>query len=151
MLSFCNYHGLEVAQMETGKLSKIVKLAERLGCVDVKQLEELYKDAAYSKLDTILSNDDHPLHNCFQLLPSGVRINISGCTTNLMFLGVFFVQYSSSDIYVYDTIYQYCYIFVLLHCFQFLFTAIHVSSYKKFHVQRLINDILSYICQFVII
>ena len=57
MLSFCTYHGLEVAQMETGKLSKIVKWAERLGCVDVKQLEELYKDAAYSKLDTILSNE----------------------------------------------------------------------------------------------
>ena len=68
--------------METGKLSKIVKWAERLGCVDVKQLEELYKDAAYSKLDTILSNDDHPLYNCFQLLPSGVGINISGCRTN---------------------------------------------------------------------
>ena len=48
----------------------------------VKRLEELYKDAAYSKLDTILSNDDHPLYNCFQLLPSGVRINISGCRTN---------------------------------------------------------------------
>ena len=48
----------------------MVKCAERLGCVNVKHLESLYEDAVRAKLDKILSNDDHPLYNCFQLLPA---------------------------------------------------------------------------------
>ena len=45
---------------DIGKLSKIVNCAERLGCVNVKRLEELYEDAVRAKFDKIWSNDNHP-------------------------------------------------------------------------------------------
>ena len=64
-----------------GKLSKIIKFVERLGCVNVKHLDELYEDAVRAKLAKILSND-HPVYNCFQLLLSGVRMNVPGSRTN---------------------------------------------------------------------
>ena len=38
---------------DIGKLSKIVKCVERLGCVNVKHLEELYEDAVRAKFDKI--------------------------------------------------------------------------------------------------
>ena len=65
-----------------GKVSKIVKCAKRLGCVKVKHLEKLYEDAVRAKFDKIWSNDNHPLYNCFRLLPSDVRLNVPGSRTN---------------------------------------------------------------------
>ena len=38
--------------------------------VNVKHIAELYEDAVRAKFDKIWSNDNHPLHNCFRLLPS---------------------------------------------------------------------------------
>ena len=64
------------------KLSKIVNCAERLGCVNVKHLEELYEDAVRAKFDKIWSNDNHPLHNCFRLLPHGISLSVPGSRTN---------------------------------------------------------------------
>ena len=66
------------------KLIKTVKCAERLGCVNVKHLEELYEDAVCAKFDKIWSNDNHPHHNCFRLLPNGVRLNVPGSRTNCL-------------------------------------------------------------------
>ena len=67
---------------DMGKLSKIVNCAKRLGCVNMKHLEELYEDAVHAKFDKIWSNDNHPLHNCFRLLPHGVRLSVPGSRTN---------------------------------------------------------------------
>ena len=71
VLSFCisSWFG-SCSDGDTGKLGKTVKCAERLACVNVKHLEELYEDAVRAKFDKIWTNDNHPLNNCFRLLPS---------------------------------------------------------------------------------
>ena len=83
VLSFCisSWFG-NCSDGDIGKLSKIVNCAERLGCVNVKHLEELYEDAVRAKFDKIWSNDNHPLHNCFRLLPHGIRLSVLGSRTN---------------------------------------------------------------------
>ena len=85
VLSFCisSWFG-NCSDGDIGKLSKIVNCAERLGCVNVKHLEELYEDAVRAKFDKIWSNDNHPLHNCFRLklLPHGIRLSVPGSRTN---------------------------------------------------------------------
>ena len=45
-------------------------------------LEELHEDAVRAKFDNIWSDDNHPLHNCFRLLPHGIRLNVPGSKTN---------------------------------------------------------------------
>ena len=83
VLSFCisSWFG-NCSDGDIGKLSKIVNCAERLGCVNVKHLEELYEDTVRAKFDKIWSNDNHPLHNCFRLLPHGIRLSVPGSRTN---------------------------------------------------------------------
>ena len=83
VLSFCisSWFG-SCLEGDKGKLSKIIKCGKKLGCVNVKHLDELYEDAVRAKLNKILSNDNHPLFSCFQLLPSGIRMNVPYSRTN---------------------------------------------------------------------
>ena len=56
----------------------------RLSGVIIKaiyHLEELYEDAVRAKFDKIWSN---PLHNCFRLLPHGIRLNVRQQTYNCL-------------------------------------------------------------------
>ena len=77
VLSFCisSWFGA-CTKNEKDKLSKIVKCAKRLGCNNIKSMEELYNDAVNVKREKIMKNENHPLYSCFQLLPHGVRLNV---------------------------------------------------------------------------
>ena len=83
VLSFCisSWFG-SCVESDKKKLCKIIKCAKKLGCVDLQQLSELYEDAVRSKLDKILLNHQHPLHNCFKMLPSGSRMDVPFSRTN---------------------------------------------------------------------
>ncbi len=83
VLSFCisSWFG-SCVESDKAKLCKIIKCARKLGCVDLQELSELYEDAVRSKLDKILLNAEHPLHNCFKMLPSGSRMDVPFCRTN---------------------------------------------------------------------
>ena len=44
-------------------------MCRRLGCVNVKHLEELYEDAIRAKFDKIWSNDKSPTTQLFSITP----------------------------------------------------------------------------------
>ena len=63
------------------KLKRIVRSAERLGC-NVCDLDVLYDLSLRKCLVHIMQDNSHPLYHCFNLLPSGTRLNSIFCRTN---------------------------------------------------------------------
>ena len=76
VLSFCIscWYG-NATLSDRKKLNKIVKCAQRLGCIDIKNVNVIYENAVASKLCKIMKNESHPLNTCFKLLPSQRRIS----------------------------------------------------------------------------
>ena len=63
------------------KISKIINNCIRLGITDIPTLLELFKTNALHRYHVISKDDTHPLHNSFQLLPSGRRLRSFRCRT----------------------------------------------------------------------
>lgn len=64
------------------KLSRIIKQCNKMGLSDICSLAELYKKAVMHRYNNIKINPEHPLHNKYELLPSGRRVRSVKCRTN---------------------------------------------------------------------
>ena len=56
-----------------GQLARISKQASKITSIQQKQLSDLHTQAVERKTNSILLDPSHPLHGCFELLPSGRR------------------------------------------------------------------------------
>ena len=54
-------------------LNKIVNIATKLINLKQKSLNDLYQQASSKKSRSIINNPTHPLHSCFEIMPSGKR------------------------------------------------------------------------------
>ena len=59
-----------------GKLARIIKQASKITSIQQKQLSDLHTQAVERKTNSILLDPSHPLHGCFELLPSGRRYRV---------------------------------------------------------------------------
>lgn len=76
VLSFCLscWYGY-ISVSDKKKLNKIVKCAKRLGCIDITDLNVLYKNTMLCKMSKIMKNVNHPLNMYFKMLPSEKRMS----------------------------------------------------------------------------
>ena len=59
---------------QKNRLNKIVKIATKLINLKQKSLNDLYQQAISKKNNRSIINDPtHPLHSCFEIMPSGKR------------------------------------------------------------------------------
>ena len=59
-----------------GKLARIIMQASKITSIQQKQLSDLHTQAVERKTNSILLDPSHPLHGCFELLPSGRRYRV---------------------------------------------------------------------------
>ena len=67
----CWYGGL--SEQNRNVLKKVVKVCAKIAGIEMKSLDELYKDRVVKKGTTVVRDPSHNLCECFQLLPSGRR------------------------------------------------------------------------------
>ena len=65
------YDHLTVKQKN--RLNKIVNIATKLINLKQKSLNDLYQQAISKKSRSIINDPTHPLHSCFEIMPSGKR------------------------------------------------------------------------------
>ena len=63
------------------KMERVRKTAQRIIGLPVDGYETLYKHRLFSKVETILKDCSHPLHDHYKLLPSGKRLRSVACKT----------------------------------------------------------------------
>ena len=64
-----------------GKLTCIIKTCYKLGIANIPSLEEIYSKRVIQRCKVIVNDDLHPLHNLFNLMPSGKRMRSIKCRT----------------------------------------------------------------------
>lgn len=69
----CWYGHINVCEKRL--LNKIIRCAKKVGCLNVQDLQSMYKKAVDMKLLKIMENESHPLNLHFKLLPSKKRLN----------------------------------------------------------------------------
>jgi hypothetical protein len=57
------------------------KQAERFGIAKRKDAQEIMNRKMRRMAMKMISNEQHPLHSCFQMLPNGKRLNVPYCRT----------------------------------------------------------------------
>ena len=63
------------------KLTQIILTCQKLGLTNVSSLENLYCKSALQRCELITTDKTHPLHNMYQMLPSGRRMRSVRCRT----------------------------------------------------------------------
>ena len=63
------------------KLTQIILTCQKLGLTNVSSLENLYCKSALQRCEVITTDKTHPLHNMYQMLPSGRRMRSVRCRT----------------------------------------------------------------------
>ena len=58
---------------QKNRLNKIVNIATKLINLKQKSLNDLYQQAISKKSRSIINDPTHPLHSCFEIMPSGKR------------------------------------------------------------------------------
>ena len=76
VLTFCvtYWYGLATVQ-DKNKLNKIVKCARKLGCLNVNDIDTMYRCLIVEKMSKIMKSEVHPLNKYFKMLPSQKRIS----------------------------------------------------------------------------
>jgi hypothetical protein len=62
------------------KISRIIRSCSKLG-IDNMSLEEIYTKSAIQRCKVIVNDETHPLHNLYNMLPSGRRMRSLKCRT----------------------------------------------------------------------
>ena len=58
---------------QKNRFNKIVNIATKLINLKQKSLNDLYQQAISKKSRSIINDPTHPLHSCFEIMPSGKR------------------------------------------------------------------------------
>ncbi len=83
VLTFCIICWFGNVTVEQKSLArKIVSTASKLLGIPVMGLQQIYQTRCLGKAMKIISDNKHPLHNEFELLPSGRRFRIPGFLKN---------------------------------------------------------------------
>ena len=69
---------------DKSKLSHIIKHASKITGTTQSSLSDLHTQAVRRKASSIIHDPSHPLHNSFQLRPSGHRYRVPLARTNLV-------------------------------------------------------------------
>ena len=70
--AICCWYGNSTLESK-GKISKVIKKCSRLNVKNTKSLLEIYKRAITQRSNVIINDPSHPLHSCYEMLPSGRR------------------------------------------------------------------------------
>ena len=63
------------------KISRVIKICSKLGVTELP-LEEIYRKCLQQRCKIIRTDDSHPLHNLYVMLPSGRRLRSLKCRTS---------------------------------------------------------------------
>ena len=68
----CCWYGNSTVESKS-KIARIIKKCSRLNINNIKPLLEIYKRAVVQRCNVIIKDPSHPLHSCYDMLPSGNR------------------------------------------------------------------------------
>ena len=79
--SICVWFG-GISQRQRGRLDRVVKTASKIVGSELTSLTAIYKDRSKKRAGKIISDQTHPAHHLFELLPSGKRYRCIRTKTN---------------------------------------------------------------------
>jgi hypothetical protein len=87
VLTFCvtSWFG-NLKQKDKKVVERIQRNAVKLGCINLQTVEAIYDDVMRKKTEDIMTNEGHPLSDCYQWLPSGLRLRPVNCRTNRLLM-----------------------------------------------------------------
>ncbi len=68
---------------DKARLARVIKIASKVVGVQQKQLSDLHASAIRKKACRIMQDVSHPLNHCFEMLPSGRRLNVPRARKNI--------------------------------------------------------------------
>ena len=71
-----------ISQRQKSRLDRVVKTASKIVGCELTSLTAIYKDRSQKRAGKIISDQTHPAHHVFELLPSGKRYRCIRTKTN---------------------------------------------------------------------